>query len=448
MANLWEIMTKARVANDIAFVAAPQTIQGSGASLASRLLGYIGFYGFAGGALGSRIGAQYTTPTANLLDNTPIVHADTSLQLATIWACIERRANIIASLPLFTYNVPVLGPKVLATGSQLYQLLHDRPNPGMTCFEFWRAMMIQFDLRGNAYARIERATAGGPAIALWPMNADQVKEFITPNGDKFYLYSIYHQTFVYLEEDVLHLKNLGNGITGLAKLEFMAATIGENAAQQAVAAKTFSNGGKPTAVLMTDKVLRPDQRAALQDRFTEMASGNNSRLFVLEAEMKYQQLTATAEQMELLESRRFSVEEICRWFDVPPVLVHHSNVTTWGSGVEQILDGFKRFTLTPLCVLIEQAVRHRVLTPTQRATMSVEFSLDALMRGTPKARYEIYAQATQNGILSRNECRQLENMPQVDGADALTAQSNLMPLDLLGQQPAASGAGLGPPIAA
>lgn len=459
MANLWQRVTKARgigptrmpvstIPGNADFVAAPQAAYGSGASLASRLLGYIGFYGFAGGALGTRIGAQYTTPSANLVDNTPIVHADTSLQLATIWACVERRANIIASLPLFTYNVPILGPKQLAGGSQLYQLLHDSPNPRMTPFQFWRAMVLNHDLRGNGYARIERATAGGPAVALWPMAADQVKEFITPDGEVFYLYSLYNITYVYLEEDVLHIKNLGNGNTGLSKLEFMAATINENASQQSVAAKTFSNGGKPTAVLMTDKVLRADQRQALQDRFTEMATGSNSRLYVLEADMKYEALSATAEQMELLESRRFSVEEICRWFDVPPVLVHHSNVTTWGSGIEQIIEGFHKFTIAPLCVSIEQSVRKRVMTPAQRASMSVEFSLDALLRGAPKARYELYAQAVQNGVMTRNECRQLENLPAQDGADDLTAQSNLMPLGMLGKQPPATGGGFGASIAA
>lgn len=394
-----------------------------------------GWFGFSGGALGQREGAQVNTPAAALVSGVPIVSADTALQVGTIWACVARRANIIASLPFFAYDVPQRGPKTLARSSRLYQLLHDSPNPRMTPFEFWTALMLNHDLRGNGYARIARDSSG-EAVALWPMPADQVEEQVFKDGSKLYLYSIFDTTFVFTEDDVLHLKGLGNGSTGLSKLEFMAASVSEAASQQSAAQKTFGNGGKPTAVLMTDKVLRPDQRAALQDRFVEMANGSESRLFVLEADMKYQQLSATAEQIQLLESRKFTVEEICRWFDVPPVLVYHSNQTAWGSGIEQIIAGFHKFTIGPLCVSIEQAVRKRVMTAAQRSRMACEFNLDALLRASPKERFEIYASGTQNGVTTRDECRQLENLPAMGGGAAvLTAQSNLLPLDMLGKQP-------------
>jgi HK97 family phage portal protein len=157
--------------------------------------------------------------------------------------------------------------------------------------------------------------------------------------------------------------------------------------------------------------------------------------------MKYQQLSMSPEDQQLLESRNFTVEEICRWFDVPPVLIHHSNVTTWGSGIEQIVDGFYKLTIRPMLVSLEQAVRKRVMTPRQRATMGVEFSLEALLRGNIKDRMEVYAKAVQNGLKSRNECRQLENDPPVPGGDELTAQSNLLPLSALGKQVASGGSG-------
>jgi HK97 family phage portal protein len=180
--------------------------------------------------------------------------------------------------------------------------------------------------------------------------------------------------------------------------------------------------------------MRPDQRASLLERFAEMAHGNMARLQVLEADMKYQQLSMSPEDQQLLDTRKFSVEEICRWFDVPPVLVHHSNVTTWGSGIEQIVDGFHKLTIRPLLVSVEQALRKRVMTPRQRASMTAEFSLDALLRGSLKDRLDAYAKAVQNGLKTRNECRQLENDPPVAGADELTAQSNLLPLAKLGSQ--------------
>jgi HK97 family phage portal protein len=192
---------------------------------------------------------------------------------------------------------------------------------------------------------------------------------------------------------------------------------------------------------MLDKVLNKDQREAIQRAFAGMAEGSTSRLYVLEANMKYEQLSMSPEDQQLLETRQFSVEEICRWYDVPPVLVHHSNVTTWGSGIEQIVDGFYKLTIRPLLVSIEQAVRKRVMTSRQRSKMSAEFALDALLRGSPTQRAELYAKNVQNGIMTRNECRQLENLPPYDGADDLTAQSNLLPLKNLGQTANSGGNG-------
>jgi HK97 family phage portal protein len=172
-----------------------------------------------------------------------------------------------------------------------------------------------------------------------------------------------------------------------------------------------------------------------------MSTGNTSRLYVLEADLKYQQLSLSPEVMQLLATRQHSVEDLCRWVDVPPVLVHHANVTTWGSGIEQIVEGFYKLTMRPLCVSIEQAVRKRVMTPAQRARMTVEFSMDALLRASLKDRAELYAKLTQNGLKTRNECRQLENDPPDPSplANQLTVQSNLVPLSLLGRQPPTGG---------
>ncbi len=371
---------------------------------------------------------------------------DGALQIAAVWACIERRATTIASLPFFAYEVRN-GEKILARDSSLYGLLHESPNSRMTPFEFWRAMMMNHDLRGNAYARIERRP-NGEAFALWPMPADQVEVRVLPSGAMVYAYTLGSDVAVYAEANVLHLKNLGNGTVGLAKLDFMRATTDEMAKAQQSASKVFGNGGKPTGVLMIDKVLTPEQRAQVRTSFDGMATGNTARLFVLEAAMTYQQLSMSAVDQQLLESRKFGIEEICRWYDVPPVLVHHSNVTTWGSGIEQIVDGFHKFAIRPVAVSIEQAVRKRVMTAAQRSNQSAEFSLDALLRGNAAARAELYAKNVQNGIMTRNEARQLENLPPDPDGNALTAQSNLVPLSMLGQTPAgASNADSQTPVA-
>lgn len=387
--------------------------------------------GFAG-ALGEGSGQQISAPSTTLVEGTALIGADGALQLSAVWACIDRRATTVASLPLFAYQ-QADGHKALARDTRLYQLLHDSPNSRMTPFEFWRAMMLNHDLRGNAYARIDRDDRTGEAIALWPMPADQVVPFVLADGTMVFEYHIDGSVAVLHESNVMHLKNLGNGTVGLSKLEFMRATTDELSKAQTNATKVFGNSGKPTGVLMIDRVLTPEQRTAIRANFGELATGSTARLMVLEAQMKYEQVSISPEDQQLLESRKFGVEEICRWFDVPPVLVHGGTATTWGSGIEQIVDGFHKFGVRPIVVNIEQAIRKRVMTPRQRVTMTIEFSMDALLRGSIKDRYTVYAQGVQNGITTRNEVRQLENMPPVAGGDVLTAQTNLVPVDMLGK---------------
>lgn len=385
-----------------------------------------------GGAIGETVGRQNPAPSVSLVPGTASLGVDAALQISTVWSCVNRRAAIIASLPFFAYQTQAKGQKELARNSRLYAILHESPNSRMTPFEFWRAMMMNHDLRGNAYARIDR-DSNGEAVAMWPMPADQVEARVLDNGSMVYLYSLGRDIAVLADTNVLHLKDLGNGTVGLPKLEFMRATTDEAAKAQTTASKIFGSGGKPTGVLMIDKVLNKEQREAIQLSFAGMREGNESRLYVLEANMKYEQLSLSPEDQQLLETRQFSVEEICRWFDVPPVLVYHSNVTTWGSAVYEIFDGWYKLTIGPMLINIEQAVRKRVMTPRQRATMHAEINFDALLRGNLKDRMEVYAKAVQNGLKTRNECRQLENDPPIAGADELTAQTNLAPLHALGK---------------
>lgn len=392
---------------------------------------FLGWFGWGGAALGNRKGMQSGAPGGPLIEGTKSLGPDGAMQISTVWACVWLLANVVASLPLFVYQT-TNGQRELARTSLLYQLLHDSPNSRMTPVEFWVAMLLNLLLRGNAYARIER-TVNGEAVALWPMPADQVEMRIQDDGSAVYLYRIDNNVAVLAEANVLHIKEIGNGSIGLARLDYMRATTTEAANSQRAANKIFANGGKPTGLLMIDKVLKPEQRLAIRQNFADMAEGTTSRLVVLEADMKYQQVNLTPADQQLLETRRFTVEEICRWFGVPPILVSHSNVTAWGTGIEQIIDGFFKFTVRPLLVRIEQNLTKRVQTSAQRARLTNEFSFDALLRASLKDRIEIYAKAVQNGLKTRNECRQLENDPPIKGADELTAQTNLAPLNMLGK---------------
>ncbi|MBP9229838.1 MAG: phage portal protein [Azonexus sp.] len=390
-----------------------------------------GFFGGISRALAAVFGKQSTGPVSSLVDDLPGVSVDKALQLSAVWACVERIAKTIASLPLFVYDERGNGLRELARESSLWKLLHDSPNSRMTPFEFWVAMIINLLLRGNAYARIDRGQ-NGEAYSLQPMPADQVEVSVLEDGAVVYHYRIGSDVAVIAEENILHLKEMGNGTVGLARLDFMRASTVEAGYAQTTASKLFVNGGKPSGVLMIDRVLKPEQRDAIKKNFVAMSEGGTSRLFVLEADMKYQQITLNPEQLQLLETRQFGVEEIARWFGVPAVLINHANVTTWGSGIEQIVEGFVKFTIAPALVSFQQAIRKRVMTPAQRSRQTVEFSLDALLRSNLKDRMAIYAAAVQNGIYTRAEVRQLENMPPIAGSDQLTAQTNLAPLEDIG----------------
>jgi HK97 family phage portal protein len=409
-------------------------------SLFSTMFGW-----FRGNATAQRSGVQAALPIGSAYEESIIVGPDSALQVSTVWACVKILVETIASLPLFVYVTDNQGRRTLARSESLYQVMHDSPNRRQTAQEFWEYMLLNLVLRGNAYARIER-DASGNAYALWPMAADQVEVRAHPDGSLVYSYTLDSDVIIYTEEQILHIKGMGNGIVGMSPLDYMRASVGLAIAAQNHTAATYRKQARRPGVLMTDKVLSKEQRAALRDSFGEIASGGQKELYILEANFKFDPIGMSPADIQLLETRRFAVEDLARWFGVPSVLINDtSKTTTWGTGVEQIIEGFYKFTLRPQLERIEQAIQRRVLTPAQRARgLHTEFSFDALLRSSLKDRMEIYSKGTQNGIYTRNECRQLENLPPIDGGDALTAQVNLVPIDMLGQVKGGSNAAQDP----
>lgn len=400
------------------------------------------FSWFGASATGDKAGKQSGQPSVSLVNDLPVFGIDACMQISAVWACVHRRATTISSLPLFVYT-NVDGRRTLNRTSRLWSLMHESPNARMTPMEFWRAMLMNHDLRGNAYARLDRDPRTNEVTAMWPLAADQTEAIVLEDGTMAYTYQIGADLVVLAEENVLHLKDIGNGTVGLSRLDYMRSTTAEQQSAQFQANRIFGASGKPSGVLMVDNVLKKEQRERIQENFSGMQAGNFSRLYVLEANMKYQQLSLSPEDQQLLESRQFGVEEISRWYDVPPVLIHHSNVTAWGSGIEQLVDGWYKLAVRPMCVSIEQAIRRKVMTPRQRASETVEFSIDALLRSSLKDRMEIYAKAVQNGIKNRNECRQLENDEPYEGGELFTAQTNLAPIDMLGKIQSGGGGNVG-----
>lgn len=386
------------------------------------------------GSTGQRSGIQYIEPLSTVYQNNKVFGTDAALQVSAVWAAVELLTDNIASLPLFVYAraQDEQGNKVLARDTPLWSLLHDSPNRRHTSMEWLQFMVLNFVLRGNAYARLIR-NESGEVIEMWPLSSDQIEVEVLPDKSVIYKYVLDGKVAIYAEDSILHWRDKGNGIVGMSRLDYMRSSVGVAIDAQNHTQETFTNSGKRPGVFMIDKLLSTEQREKIRQNYRGLTEGGQDDLLVLEAGAKFEPLAMSPADLQLLDTRRFSVEDIARWFGISSVLINDTTKsTTWGTGINQLIEGFYKFKLRPMLELFEQAIERRVFTPRQRELYTAEFSLNAILRGSLADRLDAGAKAVQNGLMTRNEWRQLENLPPMQGADVLTAQVNLAPLDLLG----------------
>ena len=387
------------------------------------------------GSTGQQDGVQFSEPLSVVYTHNPTYGTDGALQVSAVWSAVELLTDNIASLPLFVYTREndLQGNKTLARGIGLWRLLHESPNRRHTPMEFCQFMTLNFLLRGNAYARLIRNDAQ-EVIEMWPLSSDQVEVEVLTDKSVIYKYNYEGKVAIYAEDSILHWRDKGNGIVGMSRLDYMRNSVGVAIEAQNHTQSTFSNSGKRPGVFMIDKLLTTEQRDKIRQNYRGLIEGGQDDLLVLEAGAKFEPLSMSPADLQLLDTRRFSVEDIARWFGISSVLINDTaKTTTWGTGISQLIEGFYKFRLRPILELLEQAIERRVFTSRQRELYSAEFSLDAILRGSLAERLEAGAKAVQNGLMTRNEWRQLENLPPAAGADLLTAQTNLAPLDLLGK---------------
>lgn len=391
------------------------------------------FRWLGGNANTQRQGSQVTSPSTTAHEDVQTIGVDSALQVSTVWACVTLLTETVSSLPLCVYRADETGSRQPVISGRLHQVLCVSPNPRQTVQEFWEQMCLNYFFRGNAFARIARA-GDGEVTGLWPLSADQVEVIVTPDDEIFYKYHINGQQLIFVEADILHIRGMGNGVVGMSPLDYMRASIGLAVNAQNHTNNIYRKNSRRPGILMSDTVLTDPQRERLRENFGDIASGGQKELYILEAQFKFEPLGMAPADIQLLESRQFSVQDIARWFGVPSVLVNDTKETTsLGSSVAEIISGFHRLKLRPQLERIEQAIIKRVLSPRQRAArLTVEFNLDALLRASLKDRMEIYAKGVQNGIFNRNEPRRKEGMPAYDAGEIFTAQSNLVPVDKLG----------------
>ncbi|OTG94400.1 phage portal protein [Acinetobacter sp. ANC 4654] len=361
-----------------------------------------------------------------------VVTPETSLKLSAVWACVRLRSETISTLPLHLYD----SNKKIAKDHGLYRILHDSPNADMCASEFWQVQSACLDLWGNAYNLITRFS-NGEVISLEPLFPNLMTKKRNKEGDIEYHYTENNKTIIYSDEEILHFKGFTlDGLIGLSPIQFFAQTIGMQFDANGQAQDWFKNGLKVGGFLETgEKTLTDDQRKKLRSGLAEFSKTENAGKFMtLEAGMKVSSasnIRINPIDAQLLESRYFGIEEICRAYGVPPQLIGHtSKASSWASSLEQTNQGFLTYSLNPQLVRYEQTIARKLLLTQDKYKFRPKFSVDGLLRADVAKRSEYYVKMTQNGIMTRNEARDLEDWAASDdpAADQLTVQMQMVPI--------------------
>lgn len=358
--------------------------------------------------------------------------------LTATWACVNLIAGTIASLPLMVYRTQGR-LRTQARDHWLWYLLHDSPNFDQTAMDFWEFIGASIELRGDAFADMSNRRADGTIIALEPLRPDLVQVRRKRNGALEYEWTENGTRVTKTSRDVLHIRGpMGNALGGASTLSLCSAAFNGAIAAETAARSTFAKGLRPSGTLNMKEPLDKEQRAELETLLEEKFAGamNAGRPMVLDNGLTWEAINITPEDAQMLESRKFSGEEICRIFGVPPAMVGYGDKSSnWGTGKEVDVLGFQKFTLRRRLKRIEQALSKQLLRPSDRAQgIAIEFNLEGLLRGDSSGRAAFYQTMTQLGAMTINEVRALENLPPVSGGDVPRMQMQNVPISDSGQE--------------
>lgn len=367
-----------------------------------------------------------------------IVTAHAALQLSAFWSATRLIAETIATLPIGLYQRAANGDKLPVVHHDLYGILHDSPNADQTAVEFWEGRCIGLCTGGNGFAE-KKESSSGSLISLERMPAD-TGVHRNEAGALVYRFFDRGKEEELPEEKVFHIRGFGDGDMGMSPVTYARNTLGISRATERHAGQTFSKGAKSKGFFVMpagSKPLTHDQRADAKRNLIEANSGPNAPWAgILEGGVSFQGVNISPKDAEMILSRRFQVEDICRWLRVPPVLIGHASEgqTMWGSGIEQIVIGWLTLGLRPYLTRIEQRVKKNLLTPGDKARgIFAEFAVEGILRADSAGRAELMSKMMQNAALKPNEWRRKENLPAEPGGDSLYINSTLIPLSMAGQ---------------
>ena len=366
------------------------------------------------------------------------VNERSAMQMTAVYSCVRILAEAVAGLPLHLYRYTDSGGKEKAIDHPLYLLLHDEPNPEMSSFVFRETLMTHLLLWGNAYAQIIR-NGKNEVIALYPLMPNKMSVDRDEHGQLYYTYQRSNEeaptmkgsSVILKPSDVLHIPGLGfDGLVGYSPIAMAKNAIGMAIACEEFGAKFFANGAAPSGVLEHPGTIKDPSRVreAWQSQFG--GSSNSGKVAVLEEGMKYTPISISPEQAQFLETRKFQINEIARIFRVPPHMVGDLEKSSFSNIEQQSLE-FVKYTLDPWVIRWEQSIMRSLLTPEEKKTYYAKFNLDGLLRGDYQSRMNGYAIGRQNGWMSANDIRELENLdriPAEEGGDLYLINGNMLPM--------------------
>lgn len=361
-----------------------------------------------------------------------------AMQMTAVYSCVRILAEAIAGLPLHLYKYGEDGSKEKATGHPLYALLHDEPNPEMTSFVFRETLMSHLLLWGNAYAQIIR-NGKGDVVALYPLMPNRMKVDRDEHGELYYEYQTSQDDAHTMKgsvirlspRDVLHVPGLGfDGLVGYSPIAMAKNAIGLAIATEEYGSKFFANGATPGGVLEHPNVVKDPERVRSSWNAAFGGSANANKVAVLEEGMKYTPISISPEQAQFLETRKFQIDEIARIFRVPPHMIGDLEKSSFSNIEQQSLE-FVKYTLDPWVCRWEQSMQRALLKSDEKSAYFLKFNVDGLLRGDYQSRMNGYAVGRQNGWMSANDIRELENLDRIsaeDGGDLYLVNGNMVPL--------------------
>jgi HK97 family phage portal protein len=388
-----------------------------------------------GGQLASRQdGTNFRTNTVSLADyqDRGTTNDAAVLGLSTTWACVNLLAGLTGSLS-FDVTQKRGNLREPRTDHPLQRILDDSPNADQTGLDFWEFISACLELKGNGYSEVERRNNGIIIAMDAPLPPDLVQPRRRSDGSIEYEVADGRSKRVIPQERMLHIRGFGGSpLGGLSTLAFGSAMFRSALSVERAASQTFRQGARSVGAFVSDKQLNAEQMQQADDRVTEkyQAAVAAGKPLILNNGFQWHSLSINPDDAQMLESRNFSVEEICRFFGVPPHMVGHTqNSTSWGTGLEQQTLGFLMFTLRRRLKRIEKSVAKQLLTPADRAAgISVRFNVEDLLRVDSQGRAKFYEVMTRIGAMTINEVRALENLPPVEGGDVPRMQMQNVPI--------------------